>query len=149
MITWGLAVRRAGKLSDQIGRRPLLIAAWAIMTVRLALLAVAQATWQALAIQVLDGLAQALFAVLAAAWVTDRLADPARAGEAQGLVGSALVFGSAIGPATTGLVVEALGYRGTFALLAGAGAVATGLVVARVPETLKRDGKSSDLRLSP
>ncbi len=146
MITWGLAVRRAGKLSDRIGRRPLLIAAWTIMTARLALLAVAQATWQALAIQVLDGLGQALFAVLAAAWVTDRLADPGRSGEAQGLVGSALVFGSAVGPGATGLVVDALGYRGTFALLAGVGAAATALVVARVPETLKRDSTASDPR---
>jgi MFS family permease len=148
MITWGLAVRRAGKLSDQIGRRPLLIAAWGIMTARLALLAVAQATWQALAIQVLDGLGQALFAVLAAAWVTDRLVDPARAGEAQGLVGSALVFGSAVGPAVTGLVVEALGYRGTFALLAGVGAIATALVVAKVPETLKAASTAGEARLS-
>jgi MFS family permease len=147
MFTWGLAVRHAGKLSDRIGRRPLLIAAWAIMTARLVLLAVAQSTWQALAIQVLDGLAQALFAVLAAAWVTDRLADPGRAGEAQGLVGSALVFGSAVGPAATGLVVDALGYRGTFALLAGVGAVATALVVARVPETVKKDSAARDARL--
>jgi|HubBroStandDraft_6_1064221.scaffolds.fasta_scaffold279645_3 MFS family permease len=107
------------------------------MTARLALLAVAQATWQTLAIQVLDGLGQALFAVLAAASVTDRLADARRAGEAQRLVGSALLFGSAVGPAATGLLVDALGYRGTFALLAGVGAVATALVVAKVPETLK------------
>ncbi len=144
MITWGLAVRAVGRLSDQIGRRRLLIVAWGIMTTRLALLAVVQATWQVLAIQVLDGLGQALFAVLAAAWVTDRLADPRRSGEAQGLVGSALVFGSAVGPATTGMVVDALGYRGTFALLAGVGAVATALVVARVPETLKTSSMRVD-----
>ena len=146
MITWGLAVRAAGKLSDRIGRRPLLIGAWGIMTVRLALLAVAQATWQALAIQVLDGLAQALFAVLAAAWVTDRMADPHRAGEAQGLVGSALVFGSAVGPATSGLLVDSLGYRGTFALLAGVGALATALVAARIPETLTTGGAAGAAR---
>ena len=144
MITWVLAVRMAGNLSDRIGRRPLLIAAWAIMTVRLGLLAAAQVTWHALAIQVLDGLGQALFAVLAAAWVTDRLADPRKAGEAQGLVGSALVFGSAVGPGATGLVVEALGYRGTFAALAGVGAVATALVIAKVPETLKKGDKTRE-----
>jgi len=136
MITWVLAVQVGGRLADRIGRRPLLIAAWAIMTTRLLLLAATQATWQALAIQVLDGLGQALFAVLAAAWVTDRLGDPRKAGEAQVLVGSALVFGSAVGPAVTGLVVDALGFRGTFAALAGVGAVATLLVVSMVPETL-------------
>jgi MFS family permease len=51
MIVWMLAVGSVGKLADRIGRRPLLIAAWAIMTARLVLLALAEATWQALAIQ--------------------------------------------------------------------------------------------------
>ena len=52
------------------------------------------------------------------------------------LVGSSLVFGSAVGPAVTGLVVEALGYRGVFAALAAIGAAATALVICKVPETL-------------
>jgi MFS family permease len=80
--------------------------------------------------------AQGLFIVLAAAWMTDRLADHKRVGEAQVLVGSALVTGSAIGPTLSALVVDALGYRGMFWLLAGIGAVATLIVVSLVPETL-------------
>jgi predicted MFS family arabinose efflux permease len=109
---------------------------------------VAQSTWQALAIQVLDGLGQALFAVLAAAWMTDRLANPAKAGEAQVLVGSSLVFGSSVGPALTGLVVEELGYRGTFGVLAGVGALATLLVITLIPETLTK-GTRQDPNASP
>ncbi|MBV8678374.1 MAG: MFS transporter, partial [Planctomycetaceae bacterium] len=77
-------------------------------------------------------------AVLAAAWVTDRLADPRRTGEAQVIVGTSLVLGSAIGPAVSGLLVDALGYRGLFGLLAAVGAVATGLVISCVSETLAR-----------
>jgi MFS family permease len=138
MVAWMLVVWPAGWLADRVGRRPLLIAGWAVMALRLALVAVATAPWQILAIEVLDGLAQGLFIVLAAAWVTDRLADHKRVGEAQVLVGSALVAGSAIGPTLSGLVVDALGYRGMFRLLAGIGAVATLIVVALVPETLKR-----------
>jgi MFS family permease len=99
--------------------------------------AVAQAPWQILAIQVLDGVAQGLFIVLAAAWMTDRLADHKRVGEAQVLVGSALVAGSAIGPSLSGLVVEGIGYRGMFWLMAGIGTVATLLVVVFVPESFK------------
>ena len=139
MVTWMACVRPAGWLGDRIGRRPLLIAGWATMTVRLVLLPLAREPWQVLAIQVLDGLAQGLFAVTAAAWVTDRLADPRRVGEAQVLVGSALVFGSAVGPALAGLVVDGLGYRGLFGVLAGVGAVATLIVVALVPETRRAD----------
>ena len=95
---------------------------------RLILVAVAVKPWQVLVIQALDGLAQSLFAVAAAAWVTDRLADPRRVGEAQVLVGTALVFGSALGPFLAGLVIKLVGYRGMFALLSGIGAAATTLV---------------------
>jgi MFS family permease len=136
MVTWMLVVWPAGRLADRIGRRPLLLLGWGAMTVRLALVAFARAPWQVLATEVLDGLAQGLFAVLAAAWVTDRLGGPRRAGEAQVLVGSALVGGSAAGLVLSFLVIDALGYRSLFGLLAGVGAVATGLVFALVPETL-------------
>ncbi len=127
----------AGRWADRIGRRPLLIAGWATMAVRLALLAVAQTAGQVLAIQTLDGLANGAFAVLAAAWVTDRLADLRRVGTAQVLVGTALVGGSAAGPLVAGLIVDAVGYRGMFALLAGVGAVGTMLIILGVPETLR------------
>lgn len=144
MVAWVMVVRPFGWLADYLGRKPLLIAGWMMMTTRLVLLAVTTDGWQVLLIQILDGLAQALFAVTAAAWVTDRLADPRRAGEAQVLVGCSLVFGSALGPAFAGLVVEELGYRGMFAVLAGVGLVATLVVVLLVPETYTRNSRRAE-----
>lgn len=135
MFTWMLVVLPAGRWADRLGRKPLLIVAWAGMTLRLALTGVVQVPWQVLLVQVLDGLANGLFAVVAAAWMTDRLADPRRVGEAQVLVGSALVAGSALGPLLAGLVLDGLGYRGLFWLLAALGAAAT-LLVSGVPETV-------------
>lgn len=110
------------------------------MTVRLALIAIARSPEWILLIQVLDGLAQGLFGVLAAAWVTDRFADPRRAGAVQVLVGSCLVLGSALGPLLAGLLVESLGYRGLFGLLAGVAGTATMVVLTLVPETLPAVG---------
>ena len=136
MISWMVAVWFAGRLADRWGRKPLLVLGWSVMTLRLALIAMAGSAGQVLAVQVCDGLSQALFAVAAAAWVTDRLADPHRVGEAQVIVGSALVLGSAIGPLLAGLVIEPLGYRGMFWTLAAVGAVATGLVTFLIPESL-------------
>jgi MFS family permease len=136
MVAWMVLVRPAGRWADRLGRKPLLVLGWSAMTVRLALLAVATSPGQILFIQLLDGLAQGLFGVLAAAWVTDRFADPRRAGAAQVLVGSCLVLGSALGPLLAGLVVPMLGYRGLFALLAGIAGAATLLVLLWVPETL-------------
>ncbi len=119
MVAWLLVVWPAGRLADRWGRKPLLIAGWSIMSLRLALVALVQSPWLAVANQALDGLGNGLFAVVAAAWVTDRLADPRRSGEAQVIVGSCLVLGSALGPAVAGFLVEPLGYRWLFAVLAG------------------------------
>lgn len=116
----------------------MLVVGWLAMTVRLALVALAGSHREVLAIQVLDGLAQALFAVMAAAWVTDRMADPARTGTAQVLVGSSLVAGSAVGPAIASVLVASLGYRAMFGVLAAIGGAATLLVALAIPETLVR-----------
>ena len=137
MVAWILLVRPLGRWADRLGRRPLLIAGWTVMALRLGLLAIATQPAHVLAIQVLDGVANGAFAVLAAAWVTDRFADPRRAGEAQVLVGTALVLGSAVGPVLAGLLVNDLTYHGLFALLAGVGALATALVVLFIPETVQ------------
>ena len=147
MAAWMLVVWPAGWLADRCGRKPLLIAGWTIMAVRLGLVSVVQSPMLAVANQTLDGLGNGLFAVMAAAWVTDRLADPRRAGEAQVLVGSCLVLGSALGPALAAVLVGPLGYRGLFAALAVLGAVATGIVVFLVPETLAKHEELIDGRM--
>lgn len=146
MIAWMLTVWPTGKLADLIGRKPLLAVAWFAMTLRLILVAIARAPWQILIIQVLDGMAQGMFIVVAAAWVTDRFDDPGRNGEAQVLVGSALVAGSASGPTVAGLVLGALGYRGMFLLLSAIGLISTGIVVALVPESLKHEPRAASFR---
>ena len=146
MVAWMLVVWPAGCLADRWGRRPLLVAGWGMMALRLALVAVARTPGQVIVNQALDGVANAMFAVLAAAWVTDRLADPRRSGEAQVIVGSCLVLGSAIGPAAASFLVGPLGYRGLFAALAVLGAVATSIVALLVPETLVRRGEFLDRR---
>lgn len=141
MVAWMLLARPAGRLADRWGRRPLLIFAWIAMAARLALIAVARSPWEIVAIQVLDGIASGLFSILCAAWVTDRLGDERRMSEAQVIVGTSLVLGSALGPAISGPIVEAFGYRGLFGLLAGVGAFATALVVGSVPETLNSNAE--------
>ena len=105
MVAWMLVVLPGGRLADRWGRKPILIAGWTIMALRLTLVAIVQSPWLAVANQALDGMGNGLFAVVAAAWVTDRLNDPRRSGEAQVIVGSCLVFGSALGPAAASFLV--------------------------------------------
>ncbi len=138
MIAWMLVVRPAGLLSDRFGRRPLLIAGWTIMAIRLGIVAIARNPFEIVMNQALDGLSNGLFAVLAAAWVTDRLGGARRAGEAQAIVGTSLVAGSAIGPYLSALCVDAIGYRSLFGALAGVGTLATLILLFAVPESLAR-----------
>jgi MFS family permease len=140
MVAWMLIVLPGGKLADRFGRRPLLILTWVLMSLRLLIVAVARSPVEIVINQFLDGAANGLFAVIAATWVTDRLADPRRSGEAQVLVGTSLVLGSAIGPAVAALFVEQLGYQALFGALAAVGALATAIVVLFVPESLRQSG---------
>ncbi len=135
MVAWMLVVWPAGWLADRIGRKPLLIAGWTIMAIRLAIVGAAPGPWVIVANQALDGLSNGIFAVIAAAWVTDRLGDPRRSGEAQAIVGCSLVFGSALGPFASGFLVGPLGYRATFGVLAGVGVVGLAILAILVPET--------------
>ena len=115
MVAWMLVVWPAGWLADRWGRKPLLVAGWTIMAVRLALVSVIHRPLLAVANQALDGLGNGLFAVLAAAWVTDRLADHAgQVGRgAQVIVGSCLVLGSAAGAGGVGVPGRTAGLSGT------------------------------------
>ncbi len=143
MVAWMFVVLPSGRLADSWGRKPLLLAGWTIMSLRLALVGFVNRPELAVANQALDGLGNGLFAVVAAAWVTDRLADPRRSGEAQVIVGCCLVFGSAIGPAAAAMLVGPLGYRGLFLLLAAVGLAATLIVLFFVPETLTKDSEDA------
>lgn len=136
MIAWAVIAWPAGWLADRIGRRPLIIVGWVTMAVRLGLLAVATTAWQVVAIQILDGVASGLFSILAAAWVTDRLGDARRVSEAQVIVGTSLVLGSALGPFVSSRLNSMLDYRELFGLLAVIGGLASGLVIACLPETV-------------
>src|SRR5205823_563719 len=74
MVAWMFVVWPGGRLADRWGRKPLLVACWTIMTLRLAWVALIRDPGVVVANQALDGLSNGLFAVVAAAWVTDRLA---------------------------------------------------------------------------
>lgn len=140
MVAWMIVSRPAGGIADRVGRKPLLIAGWALMSLRLLFVSFAQTPTHVVINQALDGLSNGLFAVMAAAWVADRI--PGRVGEAQAIVGTSLVLGSAIGPAAAGLFVRSLGYRGLFLSLGIVGALATSIVIFLVPETLSKTSRS-------
>ena len=133
MFAWLLVVLPVGWLADRYGLRPLLFICWALLVVKTVIIATASGMPLIAFAKVIDGISNGMFAVLAALWMVERLGGRKRAGEAHAIVGSSLVFGSALGPAIASFMVEGMGYANLFLFLGAVAFVAT-LILFAVPE---------------
>jgi len=116
-----------------VGRRWLLIAACGIVVARCALAAFASANWWLVPVQVLDGLAAALFSVAA----SDLTCGTGRTQTALGGMGALQAGGAALAGVAWGLAATKLGYAVTFGAM-GVFAVAAIPVLLTIP---LRDGE--------
>ena len=107
----------AGRLSDRVGRRWLLIGACGIVVARCALAALASAHWWLVPVQVLDGLAAALFSVAAPVAVADLTYGTGRTQTALGGMGTLQSGGAALAAFVWGFSAKYLGYAATFAAM--------------------------------
>ncbi|MEM9104676.1 MAG: MFS transporter [Pseudomonadota bacterium] len=127
-----------GSLSDAYGRRPVLIAALATLTVDYIIMALAETYWVLLLGRVLAGMAGATY-ITATAYIAD-IAKPEERGAAFGMVGAAFGIGFVLGPALGGI---ASGWHITapfwIAAALSAANVAFGIFV--LPESLKRENR--------
>ena len=102
-----------GKLSDLIGRRPILLFAVGVFLLGSLLCGVAQEMWQLIAFRGLQGLgAGALFPVALA--VIGDLYDASERGKYQGLVGAVFGLSSLVGPAIGGIITDTIGWHWVF-----------------------------------
>jgi MFS family permease len=99
----------AGRLSDTIGRRPLLVGGALVAAAALALTAAVDSLWAVVALRLLAGVAEAAFFVAAFAALAD-LAPPERMGEALSYNSLGLYLGLGLGPPLGELIVEQQGF---------------------------------------
>ncbi|CUH78298.1 Tetracycline resistance protein, class C [Tritonibacter multivorans] len=123
-----------GSLSDAYGRKPVLIAALAALTLDYVIMALAETYWVLLVGRIVAGIAGATY-VTATAYIAD-IAKPEDRGAAFGMIGAAFGIGFVLGPALGGL---ASGWHITapfwIAAVMSALNVAFGIFV--LPESLK------------
>ena len=143
MFAWLLVVLPVGWLADRYGLRPLLFTCWGLLVAKTVIIATASDISLIAFAKVIDGISNGMFAVLAALWMVKKLGGRERAGEAHAIVGTSLVFGSALGPALVSFMVEDLGYPNLFLLL-GAIAFAATLILFAVPEPKNRKAAPSN-----
>jgi DHA1 family bicyclomycin/chloramphenicol resistance-like MFS transporter len=125
-----------GPFSDRLGRRPMLLAGFAIFLAATLACAVAPSIEVLMAARILQAIGAAGPIVLARAIVRD-LYEGARAGRELSLMGSIMGLMPAVAPVFGGLLQAAFGWRANFVAMALLAACILGVTARLLPETLQ------------
>jgi predicted MFS family arabinose efflux permease len=124
-----------GLEAHQWGRKPLLLIAFAVLPVRGVLYTLTDAPVGLVAIQVLDGIAAAIFGVVSVLVIADLTKGSGRFNLTLGLVTTAVGIGAALSQSIAGAIVQHVGYHAGFLFLAAVAATALVLLWVAMPET--------------
>jgi MFS family permease len=130
-----LASPLVGRLAERIGRRPLLVLGYASLPLRAALFALIDNPWLLLPVQLLEGVASAVFGVMLPLVTADLTRENGRYTLSLGVLGLAGALGAALSTTVAGLVATRFGVPAAFWTLAASGTAATVLVLLAMPET--------------
>jgi predicted MFS family arabinose efflux permease len=128
---------KIGALAATRGRRSLLLAGFAILPVRGILYTLTSFTPALIAIQILDGVANAIFVVVSVLVIADRTRGTGRFNLAQGALALVVGSGAALSNALGVELAQRFGFHVSFLGLAGIAAFATILLFFALPETLE------------
>lgn len=115
--SWGLTLMflaiATGRLSDRLGRKPLLIASGALSTTAALLYLISSTVLQIILIRILEGAVWALFWPAVEALATE-IVDAKRAGRAMGMVSASYGIAFATSSMAAGSITSVFGYLQTF-----------------------------------
>jgi MFS family permease len=126
-----------GSRADRWGRKPLLLAGFAILPIRGVLYTLSDDPYWLVAIQMLDGIGAGLFGALFPLVVKDLVRGSGRFNVSLGALTTMFGLGAALSNSLAGFVVQAAGYSAAFLTLAAVAGLALLLLLA-LPETLER-----------
>jgi MFS family permease len=124
-----------GRQAQVLGRRPILLTAFAALCVRGVLFAAVGNPYALVAIQILDGVAAAALGVMVPLIIADATRGTGRFNLAQGFVGCAVGIGASASTTLAGYLSDHLGSAVAFFGLAGIAAAGLALAFAALPET--------------
>jgi EmrB/QacA subfamily drug resistance transporter len=119
----------AGRLSDTIGRRGLLLSGVMLFTVASIACSIAPTLWFLIAARAIQGVGAAIMMALSVAMVSEAV-PKARLGIAMGQIGTMSAIGTALGPSLGGVLTSILGWRAIFLINVPVG-IATFLLARR------------------
>jgi len=125
----------AGRNADRIGRKPLLLAAFAILALRGLLFALGQRPLYIVGVEVFDGFGTALAGVVSLLIVSDLAKGTGRFTFMQGVMQTAVGIGAFLGNSLAGMVAKTAGFPVAFSMLATIAVLGCGLYAFRMPET--------------
>jgi len=132
-----------GKSAAARGRKPLLLVGFGVLPIRGVLYTLTHTTTLLIAIQLLDGVANAIFVVVSVLVIKDRTRGTGRFNVAAGALATMAGIGAAASTTLGGLLIQRGGYRLSFLGLAAVALFAFALLWFAVPETLSAGGDSS------
>jgi hypothetical protein len=136
-IPMALLVTRANAL----GRKPLLIIAFAAVPLRGLLCALSDNPSWLLGVQLLDGVGAGMYDALLPLLLADMMRGTGRYSLARGALGTIQGIGGSTGLGAAGFIVAAFGYNAAFLTLAAIAVIALLLMAVAMPETRPPKGK--------
>jgi len=137
------------KQASRVGRRPLLLIGFGVLPVRGVLYTLAAGMVPLIAIQIFDGIANAIFGVVSMLVVADRTQGTGRFNLVQGALATVVGIGAALSTTVGGALIQHFSYRVSFLGLAGIASVAVLLLWFTVPETLNPAQADAEARPQP
>ncbi len=132
-----------GKLAGAMGRKPLLLVGFGVLPVRGVLYTLVHTKAGLIAIQMLDGVANAIFGVVSILVIADRTRGTGRFNLAAGSLATTVGIGAALSTTLGGQLIQHIGFDVSFLGLAAVALLAFAMLWFAIPETLHRTNKDS------
>ena len=133
-----------GARADRWGRKPMFLAAFAVLAVRGVLYTVSDAPTWLVAVQCLDGIGAGIYGALFPVVIADMTRGTGRFNVAQGAVATAQGIGAAVSATLAGAIIVSAGYSTAFLVLAAIAGGGFALYLLAMPETLPGSSGASN-----